>query len=198
MGRIFPVVAVEYRIKTHAIHGSSQLTSLANLFPDFPDPASAPRAEMAGLGDKQRPAITLPNPAQHAVQRNPALIARLVLPAQTPRRQVPLIGVIVISAEDVQIAVLATQFGMRLSRNHVPSLILRFGESGGLGSPLGLAPRREHLNDRLGIDEAGAPVDIPNRLAAGNHRANELLLEFVVAAAGERVENVPRGGPGEE
>src|SRR5437764_6699259 len=91
---VFPIIAVENRVQAHTANRDSNLERLVNLRPDLADPACASDAEMAGLRDQKRPFVPLPNPAQHAVQRDPAWIAGFVFPAQAVATQFPLIRMI--------------------------------------------------------------------------------------------------------
>src|SRR2546423_13093776 len=99
---------------------------------------------------------------------------------------------------NMEIPLLPAQRGPKPSGKHVPSLNLRFGGNRGFHRPLRLIPRRNHVNDGFGINKARPAVYIPNRFAGGDGSANELLLDLVVAAVGERINDVTSRGPKEE
>src|SRR5438876_978991 len=119
-----PVVAVENGIQADALHWNSSLQGLIHFAADLPDPSRASGAEVTCLRHEERPAIALPYPAEHSMQRRPARIARLVFPSQALLRELPLVRVIVIHSEDIEITLISAQLRPRSPGDHVPRLVL--------------------------------------------------------------------------
>src|SRR5205823_4602244 len=165
---------------------------------DLPDPPRAPRAEVTRLGDEEGLVISLPNRAQHPMQRGPAIVARLIFPPQAAAYGVPLIGMIEVHSQDVQIPIVSTELRPQPSRNHVPRLVLGLIVCLSRGSHFGLVFRSDHVNDRFRINKARTPIDIPYRFASRNHGADELLFELIVPALLEGIHNGARCSPREE
>ena len=100
----------------------------------------------------------------------------------------PLVGRVVVGADDVEEVGRAADLGPQATGDEVGGLVL--GVVPALGFPP-RPPRRGVVVDgdqRLAVDEAGTGVDVAERVHRGDGGTGELDLELEAAAAGEGVQ----------
>ncbi len=144
---------------------------------------------MAGLGDEHRAAVAAPRVAQQVLQAAAACVAGM--PAQPCAAGVqPLVAVVVVDAQHVQVARRASQGGFQAPAQHVPGFELRQGERSGLGGPL-LRLRRAvcarigpHVDQRIGVHHACPGLRGPQRIAASQGGLDQQAFEFVATLSG--------------
>jgi hypothetical protein len=94
---------------------------------------------VAGLRDDERTAIASVDLGQKVPERDPARVARGVLPPEPDVRMLPLVGVVVVDADDVEIARVSAEVGIEQAGEHGPGVELALPLVGGRGSEVGPA-----------------------------------------------------------
>jgi hypothetical protein len=197
--RIVPIRPVDHRVETDPVNRYSGLERRANLGHDLPDPRGAPTAEVTRFSKHEWSPEASPHPAQELMQRYPPLIAGVILPPQPLTSELPLIRVIVVEAENVEIAGITAQRRLERSTQELQRLELRPGRCAGGGGEFGTADRGDDVNQRINLKETGVGHDVSNRLDPGDRRPNELTLDLRCGDTGERMHDPPgAGGPGHE
>ena len=174
---IFPIGAVDDGINTDAMQIGAMLHGKQGLCGGFTYPGAAAAADMAGFSDQHRPPVAPPHFQQQLVQRHAARFAQVPPQAQVAAA-FPLVAVVVVQADQIQVARRAAQRRFATAAQHVPGLELRFAPGGRLRDPVGTAGRRGDMDQRVALQHARARIDAPDRLAAGDGGAHQLALAF--------------------
>ena len=112
------------------------------------------------------------------MEGHPARITRRILPSQPNIGVFPLIRVIEFHADNVEISRMTTQVRFPDPGEHVVGLELALALlKSGIGK-IWPRDRRDHMNNRIDVNDAGAAVDVPDRITAGNVGANELTFQL--------------------
>src|SRR5437762_1052267 len=133
------------------------------------------------------------------MERHPAFVARRVLPAETDVRMLPLIGVVEIHPDDIEIAWLAAKFRATPAGQHIPGVELpRALRRGGLRE-VRPATGWDDVNDRIHVDHPRPRIHVPKRLAASDGRPHQLALDFLVVPQCEGInETLVADRPGDK
>ena len=192
---VVPAEVVGDRIEADALDRHAAGAGAPDLGGDHAQPGRAGVALGAGLGDQDRAAgagVELEEQVgERAVER--------VVGADRRAAVDPLVGRVVVGADDVEEAGLPADLRPEPPGDQVGGLEL--GVVPALGLPARAAGGGVVVDgdQRLAVDEAGARVDVAERVHRGDGGAGELDLELEAAAAGEGVEvGGVAAGPGEE
>ena len=134
---------------------------------------------MAGLGDKDRAAITFAYSGQHFGERHTPRIFQM--PVEPIVSEIlPLIRVVIVHAEYVEIFGVAAKPGFGAAA-HVPRLELRLALRSSGGREIGTCRRSDDVNDWIDVNDARSGFDIPEGFTPGNGGAHKLPLQQVIA-----------------
>ena len=183
---IFPIGTVDNRIRTDAAKIDTVLNRQRGLLGHLPDPHAAAAADVTGFRQQHRLAVALVQLLQQLMERHAAWIIEVPPQAQIGAA-FPLVGVVVVDADQIHVARIAAQFRLAAAAQHVESLELRLAPMRGLRGPIRPLARGDHMDQRIALQDSGFRIDFPDGLAAGDGGANQLPLAF---AAGIRVIHV--------
>src|SRR4051812_29794098 len=100
----------------------------------------------------------------------------------------PLVVVVEVHTEHVEIPGMAAKLRAERAGQHVACFELAVAVRSGFGSELGTTRRRDHVNDRFDRHNSRASVDLPDGVGPGDTRANQLSLEFTTSPLAVRIE----------
>ncbi|RZL42915.1 MAG: hypothetical protein EOP72_03990 [Variovorax sp.] len=166
------------------------------------EPGIAALADVAGLRDAHRPAVAPPQAAGQFGEGTAPGIAQV--PVQACAGAVlPLVVVVVVQAQHVEVVRRAAELGGRAAGDHVPGLELmgaRPQRRGAVRRPG--APVRLDVDHRVGVDDARAGLDRADGVDRAQHGAHQHALEAVAVAGRRRHVRMDQsragGGPGQE
>ncbi len=171
---IFPAGVIDDRVKAETVDGNVELVSGYDFVTDVVEPVCASVALGSSFRDEKRPSITIPDLFENFVK---GPVGRIV--ARKCFRVVdPLVAVVEIDADDIQVLGFAAEFGSDSAGEHVPSL--KLSETIFLG--FGIIARNgwipDDVNDRLGRDES-YPIQLIEQHFAGRYRsAQKIALQL--------------------
>src|SRR5215211_9192585 len=114
-------------------------------------------------------------------------------------RLLPLVVVIKVHADQVEILGMPAELGMEASREHVPRGELAVRVSGSLCGELRPFLRRHDVNHRLHGGDAGTRVDLPHSFSSSDACTHELSLQLFAAVPAVREKPTHLAGrPAEE
>src|SRR3569623_2857940 len=123
MARPFPVGPVDGGIQAHAVYGYAKRVGLQHFLADLLDPSAAARADMAGLRDRERSSIAVLDRAEQMGERKAPCVPHM--PAQAyPGAVLPLVVVVVVDTDQVEVTPAAAEFRLAQAAEHVPGLEL--------------------------------------------------------------------------
>src|SRR5688572_22094711 len=110
-----------------------------------------------------------------------------MLPGYSLLRMFPLIGSVIIHADNIQISHIPAEFGVSAAGNHVPGLELGIALIGGGLSEIGAASRNNDVENRIDMADTGAAIDFPEGLNSGKRGSHEIAFEFLISALGKGI-----------
>src|SRR5690606_29084356 len=184
MALVGPAGVIHHRIEADALHRHALLHRQPDLLAHIVQPVATHIPFGPGFGDQQRAPVPVVDLREDAAEWPIVRVATL----DWRPVQVPLVIRVRVDADDIQIFRAAAEARPEGAAQHVPGLEL------GPAEVLGLAHRprptagRHHMNRRIHLHEAGARVDLADRVHGGNGGAHQLMLELEAAAPCHRVE----------
>src|SRR5512139_1295080 len=106
---------------------------------------------MAGLAKEKRTPVTGVDFCQQLMERHPALVAWMILPAQSDVGVFPLVRVIIIESHDIQVFGMPTQVRFHLASHHIPGFELAGALGGCLLCQFRMASGRDNMDQRLDL-----------------------------------------------
>ncbi len=164
----------------------------------FLDPGAAPAADVTGFRKQNGTSIPLLDLVQETMQRHPPRIAQ-VPPQSLVGIELPLIAVVIIDADQVEVARRAAQLRRDPTAQHVPRLELRLCAGCSSVVQIGTIAGCNDMDDRIAMKDARMRVGFPDGIAARDRRAHQLPFHFscidivaLVAITQEIVTEAPR------
>ena len=124
---VVPIMTIEYWIQANTLDRCTALPSQLNLFRDFNNPLAPSDADVTGFCNQERTVVTLEYHLEQTMIGYPSLIARIDVPVKPlPAGAFPLIAVIEVAAENIEVPWMSSQFGLLAAGDHVPCFKLGF------------------------------------------------------------------------
>ena len=101
MAQVIPVRTVDDRINGDPLQRHAVPNGRLHLLMDLPEPGPASGSEMTGLPDEEWALVALIDLIEQLVQRHPAVVARVLFPAQTDVWMLPLVGMVIVQAHNI-------------------------------------------------------------------------------------------------
>ena len=114
---------------------------------------------------------------EQRAERKPTRVTRAVLPSKPPVGMLPLVRVVVIDPDDIEISRVPAQLRLHGSGEHIPGFELCRVLIRRRPGQVGPVFRRQHANQRLGVHDASGRVDRPDRFDTGDGGPDQLMLE---------------------
>ena len=175
---IVPVGTVDHGIDADAAQRGTMLDGQRRLDGHVAYPGAAPAAHVARFGQQQRPLVARLHFQQQLVQGHAARFAQVPPQAQVAAA-FPLVAVVIVQADQVQVARRAAQFRRLPAAQHVPRLELRGTPGGRLRNPVRASGRRGHVDQGIALQEARLRADGTDGVATGHGGAHQLPLAFL-------------------
>ena len=179
--QILPIGAVDDRIQANAFDRDFFGARNADLHRDLAQPGSATHAEMPGLADQQRASIARVHLSQYAMKGQTTVIRWRLVPQDALTVMFPLIAVVVIDANNIEIVGPTAQLWMRHAGNHVPGFELAQSIFFRIMGQFGPIAWGDDMNDRIDVQKARTAIHRTHRVHAGNRCAYQLAFQLMPA-----------------
>ena len=137
----------------------------ANFWRHVVKPLPTPLTPMAGFDNKHGAAIALPDLTHEFVKRLAAHIAQVPM-RRRANWQLPLVAVVIIQPDDVQVARRAAQLRLNTAAQHVPGLERGIGFcTDDFVKLSGRLSRGHYMDQRVAVHEARRWIHLANHLA---------------------------------
>src|SRR6188508_526658 len=121
VGRIIPFESIDNRVEADAFERHASLGGDDHFVGELAYPRGSPRSDVARLADDDRALIAFIGALEQTVEGHPATVSGLDMPVDLlPAGHFPLIVVVEVHAEDIQIALAAAQLWSHAAGDHVP------------------------------------------------------------------------------
>src|SRR5579884_374 len=195
MAAVRPTRVTCDRIQTDAFERNAAVQRAADFRADVGEPAGAVHALDTGFGDENGPAIPVVELFEDFLKR--AVLRMKGVECGTEVS--PLVVVVEVESEDIEIFGAAAEFGGNTAGQHVDGLELRATVHLGGRAIFGLFVVGNDVNGRLALHDASAGDDIPDDFDGLNGGADELAFDVPVAPGGKRVQKTGvAAAPGNE
>ena len=175
---IIPVGPVDDGVDADTAQRRAMLHGQRRLGRHLAYPGAAPAAHMAGFRQQQGPPVARLHFEQQLVQRHAARLAQVPPQAQVAAA-FPLVAVVIVQADQIQVARRAAQFRRLPAAQHVPGFELRGTPGRRLRGPVRASRRRDDMDQRVALQQARLRTDGADGIAAGDAGAHQLALAFV-------------------
>jgi hypothetical protein len=193
---LVPIGPFDQRVHAHALHRHARVAAAQRGGRDVVEPRRPAVPHVAGLGDEQRPFVAPVHLGEDVGRVAPARLAQV--PVQ-PRvaRVLPLVAVVIVEAQHVEVARCAAQRRLGAAAQHVPRLVLLGHQRGGLRlERLVAGLGGHHVNHGVGVHDARVRADAPECIAAAQCRMHQPALQVEAARGGIGLEGMDQRGAG--
>ncbi|HUQ90202.1 MAG TPA: hypothetical protein VM120_00895 [Bryobacteraceae bacterium] len=183
MAIVVPARMIKNRIKTEAVHGHTGFHGLLYFRVDVSKPGGTVFPLGARFGNEQRTAVALIHFLQNLMEGPVRRFAQPDCAAEIP----PLIAIVVVHPDDVDVGFLATEFRVQAAHQHIPRFKHREAVSFGLPRVVRTQGISHDMDDRFRRHQARLRQFAPERFTGGDGSPHKLLFKLRSAISRKRI-----------